>query len=269
MKQLSAGAARPRHLLLLRRGQARESIVLVHPIGGHLAPYGRLMRHLEAGVTLYGLQSTPDSKGSYATLRERCSAYVEEIRAVARGPLILAGYSLGGVLALEMADQLRRAEHEVPLVLLIDSAVPRPPRSGWDKVQHRISELRRFSWTDRRIWLTEQLYAASALGERRTPQLNEAEALMDMPAMELLLQQARGWEPPRYRGKVYLIRGNRNLRGYPNPAGTYGWGQHCTDLDVLSLPCNHSQILVEPYVVRIADEIRSLVGDSISQAIRA
>jgi thioesterase domain-containing protein len=143
---------------------------------------------------------------------------------------------------------------------LIDSAVPRPPRTGWDKVQHRISELRRFSWTDRRIWLTEQFSRRLHLVKDGTPELNEAETLMDLPAIQLLLEQARDWQPTPYHGKVYLIRGNRNLRGYPNPAGTYGWGEHCTDLDVLSLACNHSQMLVEPYVVRIADEIQSIVS---------
>jgi len=261
LDRLSAGAARPRHLLLLRQGASRESIVLAHPVGGHLAPYGRLMRHLDSSITLYGLQSTPDSKESYASLRERCSAYVAEVVAACRGSLILAGYSLGGAIALEMADQLRRAGCVVPLVLLLDAAVPRLPRRGIEKLRHRISELRRFSWTDRRIWLAEQLARRLHLVSEEPSQLSEAEALMDVPGMELLIHQAQCWQPPQYAGRVFLFRGERNLRGYLNPAGTYGWGQHCTNLEVLSLPCNHAQILVEPQVQRIADGIQSLLAD--------
>jgi thioesterase domain-containing protein len=166
---------------------------------------------------------------------------------------------LGGVMALEMADQLRRAGRAVPLVLLIDVAVPRPPRRGWDKVRHRITELWRFSWADRSIWLTEQL-ARSLRLVKAGPDLSEAEALMDAAGMELLVQQARGWQPPQYAGKVYLFRGDRNLRGYPNPEGAHGWERHCMDLEVLSLPCNHAQILVEPQVLRIAAEIQSLLA---------
>jgi thioesterase domain-containing protein len=140
-------------------------------------------------------------------------------------------------------------------------AVPRPPRRGWDKLQHRMAELRRFSWADRRIWLTDQMARRLGLLQEDMRELNEAGALMDLPGMELLLRQAQQWQPPRYNGKVYLIRGNQNMRGYPNPAGSHGWEEHCPDLEVLSMPCNHAQILAEPHVVRIAAEIRSWLND--------
>jgi thioesterase domain-containing protein len=162
-----------------------------------------------------------------------------------------------------MADQLRRAGRIVPLVLLMDVAVPRPSRRGWDKVRHRITELRRFSWADRGIWFTEQLARRLRLVDK-VSEPSEAEALIDGPGMELLIQQALCWQPPQYAGKVYLFRGDRNLRGYPNPAGAHGWEQHCTDLEVLNLPCNHAQILVEPQVLSIADKIQSLLAAGLS-----
>ncbi len=257
LEQLLAGAARPRHLLPLRSSRGCDSIFLVHPVGGHLAPYARLAHHLDASVTLFGLQAA--GKLPYPSIEQRCAAYVEEVMAASSGSLILVGYSLGGALAVEMAEQLRRAGRVVSLVLLLDAAVPRPFKRGWAKLRHRTSELRRFSWRDRRIWLTEQFSRRIFPMGDDAQDYGEAEGLIDSEEMKLLFEQALRWQSPQYAGKVRLFRADRNLRGYPNPAGALGWDRYCSDLEVLDLPCNHAEILVEPQVLRIVAEMESLL----------
>jgi amino acid adenylation domain-containing protein len=260
LEQLLAGTTQPRHLLSLRKGHGTTAVVLVHPMGGDLAPYGRLAHHLNPSVNLFGLQAAGSNTPSYESVAQRCAAYVDELMGAWRGPLILGGYSLGGALALEMADQLRRAGRTVPLVLLLDAPLPRPHRRGWDKLRHRATELWRFSWRDRRIWLMEQLSHRLVAARDDAQDYGEAGAVIDTHGMQLLVEQTLRWQPPLYDGKVLLFRADRNLRGYPNPMGTLGWDRYCTDLQVLGLPCNHTQILVEPQVLRIAADIEALLG---------
>ena len=260
LEQLRAGTSRPRHLLSLRKGDGSAAVVLVHPMGGDLAPYGRLAHQLNSSVNLFGLQAAGGNIRPYDSIAQRCTAYVDELMAAWRGPLSLGGYSLGGALALEMAGQLRRAGRSVPVVLLLDAAVPRPSRRGWDKLRHRAIELWRFSWRDRRIWLMEQLSHRLVAARDDAQDDDEAGALIDTPGMLLLLEQALRWQTPLYEGKVLLFRAERNLRGYPNPMGTLGWDRYCSDLDVLDLPCNHAEILVEPQVLRIAAHIESFLS---------
>src|SRR5260370_36462175 len=58
--------------------------------------------------------------------------YIEKMRTVQPdGPYALGGLSSGGVVAFEMAQQLRAMGETVALVALLDSAVP---NSGYDKV---------------------------------------------------------------------------------------------------------------------------------------
>jgi amino acid adenylation domain-containing protein len=256
MQKLLSGAARPRHLLTLQKGRGRESVFLVHPMGGDLASYARLVHHLHDSVPVFGFQS--NGKRAYESIEQRCAAYVEEVMAVSRGPLILGGYSLGGVLALEMAEQLRRAGRMVSLVLLLDAAVPRPLRRGWDKVHHRLTELARFSWRERRIWLRDQL-SRRFPARSDTQDIDEVAALIDESESARLTAQTLCWQPPQYSGQVYLFRAHFNLGGYPNPVGALGWDRYCSDLEVLELPCNHLQILLEPQVLRIAAHIGSLL----------
>jgi thioesterase domain-containing protein len=55
------------------------------------------------------------------------------------GPYHLGGHSLGGWVAFEMARQLRRQGHDVPLVAIIDTPVPAPAdtsaRAAWDEAK--------------------------------------------------------------------------------------------------------------------------------------
>jgi amino acid adenylation domain-containing protein len=258
LEQLLAGAAPPRHLLRLNSGRGRDSVFLVHPIGGHLAPYTRLAHHLGDSAALFGLQAGTGNR-PYQSIEQRCAAYAEEVMAASSGPLILGGYSLGGALALEMAEQLRRTGRVVSLVLLLDAALPRRLERGWAKLRHRATELRRFSWRDRRIWLSEQVSRRFLRGPADERDFGEAEVLIDSAEMKSLIEQSLLWQPPRYAGKVCLFRADRNLRGYPNPADAHGWDRYCTDLEVLDLPCNHAEILVEPQVLRIVAEMESLL----------
>ena len=62
------------------------------------------------------------------SIEEMARAYVEEIRALRpRGPYLLAGYSGGGVVAFEMAQQLKALGEEVPLLVFFDTYHPQMP----------------------------------------------------------------------------------------------------------------------------------------------
>ena len=256
LELLLAGATAPRHLLPLGGGDSSAAVIFLHPRGGHLTSYGRLVHHLGESITLFGLQAGP-GQPRYDSLAQRCTAYVRELVAATSGPLVLFGYSLGGALAIEMAQQLRQAGRAIPLVLLVDAAVPREMPHGWPKLKLRLQELWRFSWHDRGTWLEDQL--GRWLGGPPSRAFGEAEGLLDTAEMQRLMIQAQQWGPPCYEGKVHLFRAARNLRGYPNPVGALGWDKYCSDLDIVSLPCNHAEILIEPQVLRIVEDVKSLL----------
>ncbi len=73
--------------------------------------------------TLIALQP-PDDDTLFArvsTAPDLAALYVEKLKALRpNGPYILGGYSAGALLALEMAQQLREQNQEVPLLVLLD-----------------------------------------------------------------------------------------------------------------------------------------------------
>jgi amino acid adenylation domain-containing protein len=111
----------------LRRLQPRQPLFLVHPVGGNVLCYADLARSLGAGQPVYGLQALGLAEGQapQQTVEEMAASYVAALRETQpHGPYRLGGWSAGGVIAYEMAQQLRRAGEEIELLALLDSALP-------------------------------------------------------------------------------------------------------------------------------------------------
>jgi len=99
----------------------------VHPAGGTVFPYAEVARLLAPRQPFYGLQAVGvhGEAEPLRTVEEMASRYLAEVRrAQPRGPYFLGGWSAGGIIALEMADRLRAAGHEVATVALMDTRTP-------------------------------------------------------------------------------------------------------------------------------------------------
>jgi amino acid adenylation domain-containing protein len=260
LRKLEAGGtatALGRHLRLLREGTGTP-IVFVHPIGGEMLPYLRLAQHLGAGAPVFGLQ-TAGVDAEYRSLAERCTVYAEELKRVSAGPFHVGGYSLGGVLAMELATQLRRSGHEVRWVFLLDAWVPNSLPAGAAKLRHRLRELRRFRWGERWLWVRWQLLRLAGFDPEESL-LKEA-SLIDADLIRVLGEQALRWCPPPYEGNVLLFRAEMDSRGYSNPpGGALGWDVVCPRLEVIRVPGHHHEMLAGSAVVRIAREMERRMG---------
>jgi len=125
---LDAGPALPDDglspVVRLAAGGDGAPLFLVHPAGGIAWGYRELARLIGAQRPVYGLQSPaldpaaplPDDLAALA------AAYVETAAKIApQGPIHLAGWSVGGIIAQEMAVQFARKGRAVGLTALFDS----------------------------------------------------------------------------------------------------------------------------------------------------
>uniref|UniRef100_UPI000670B5C3 non-ribosomal peptide synthetase n=1 Tax=Kitasatospora sp. MY 5-36 TaxID=1678027 RepID=UPI000670B5C3 len=113
-------------LLPLRRssGPAARPLFCVHPAAGVSWVYSGLLRHLDGGRALYGLQArgllAPEAVP--AGLDAMVDDYLALIRSVQpQGPYALLGWSFGGVVAHELAVRLQEEGEEVEALTLMDS----------------------------------------------------------------------------------------------------------------------------------------------------
>jgi thioesterase domain-containing protein len=126
-------------LVDLQPAGASRPFFLVHGIGGEVLSFRRLAHSVGPSQPFYGLRA----KGSDSVeeplrdVESMAAYYLDAIRTVTpHGPYFIGGYSSGGTVALEMAQQLRARGERVALVVLIDADAPQA--NGGTRLDARI-----------------------------------------------------------------------------------------------------------------------------------
>jgi len=114
-------AAVPGDPVLMNQGPMDRPLFLVHAVGGTVFGYARLAGQLDDAYRVYGLAAADPGVGP-ADLTGMVTAYVARVRAVQpAGPYRLGGWSMGGLIALEMARRFEQEGAEVEFVALLDA----------------------------------------------------------------------------------------------------------------------------------------------------
>ncbi|WP_460724205.1 non-ribosomal peptide synthase/polyketide synthase [Nocardia heshunensis] len=122
----SAIAAAFETLLPIRARGTLPPLFCVHSVSGVAWSYTGLLPHLEPDRPVYGLQLphlTEKTSGA-DTVEQLARRYIAEMKTVQpQGPYHVLGWSLGGLIAYEIAVQLTRAGERVALLALLDSRI--------------------------------------------------------------------------------------------------------------------------------------------------
>jgi phthiocerol/phenolphthiocerol synthesis type-I polyketide synthase E len=137
-------------LVEMQPGSAKPPLFFIHAAGGNVLIYHDLIHHLDLEQPVYGLQAKGlDGKHPFHTrIEDMAAQYVQEVQTVQpEGPYLLAGYCMGGTVALEMAQQLRAQGQEVALLALFETYnwANMPAKSFLDKVYYYIQKIQ-FNW---------------------------------------------------------------------------------------------------------------------------
>jgi acyl-CoA synthetase (AMP-forming)/AMP-acid ligase II/thioesterase domain-containing protein/acyl carrier protein len=121
-------------LIPLNTGGSKPPFFLLH--GAE-----RLGRRIGVDRPVYALRPHGfDGQRAPSTVEEMAADYLREIRTVqSAGPYYLGGYSFGGLVALELAQQLTAQSQEVKLLILLDPTTPtncrtEPAAGGREKI---------------------------------------------------------------------------------------------------------------------------------------
>src|SRR5262249_46251675 len=123
----AADAALSRSLVPIHVVASASPLFLVHPHGGTVFCYEPLARALGGTRSVFGLQAPGlDARTEpLGRIEDMAARYLDEIRAAQPdGPYAVAGWSLGGWVAFEMARRLERAGASVEFFGVFDTAFP-------------------------------------------------------------------------------------------------------------------------------------------------
>jgi thioesterase domain-containing protein len=99
----------------------------IHPAGGNVFCYVDLARELGPDQAFYAFQSRGLNSGQnpHLQVEDMAAHYIELLREVQpQGPYLLGGWSIGGLIAFEMSQQLQAGGEYVALLALLDTVAP-------------------------------------------------------------------------------------------------------------------------------------------------
>src|SRR5712692_1384520 len=111
-------------LVAIKPNGSKTPFFCVHGLGGNVLEFSDLARHLDDDQPFYCLQSQglDGEQPLLTSVEEMAAHYIKEMRELQpAGPYFIGGRSLGGMVAFEMACQLRAQGQEVGLLALLDT----------------------------------------------------------------------------------------------------------------------------------------------------
>ena len=271
-------AARPgsERLVLLQPLGSRRPLFFVHAAGGNVFSYVALARHLGQDQPFYALQAR-GIKGEiepHTRVEMMAADYVAAMRATqAEGPYALGGWSLGGVIAFEMAQQLQTQGQQVALLVMFDSEAPHaaaapPPENeqalllAGFAVQLGLSLDQLTNVPEDFLSLDEKAQLKYLLAEAK-----RSGALLpdfDLMRLEILfrvfknnIQACQSYQPLTSTVPLVLFRAAEKVdEGFAD--ATLGWGRLARGpFEVEEVTGNHFTMLYEPHVSRLAEKLRA------------
>jgi thioesterase domain-containing protein/acyl carrier protein len=224
----------------------------VHGIGGMIMGFRDLALHLGAEQPMYGLQAqgVDGKRPPFARVEDMASLYVQEVRRVQpRGPYLLGGLSFGGWVAYEMAQQLRTQGELVGFLGLFDTYT-----TNWSKPKLFL-----------KLFRLPPQQGLALVYQRAARYVREAKINVETLFLPRHLKQVRralhqasdAYVPKPYFGKITFFRASqKSIRNSDDPKS--GWGElACGELDIHDVRGDHNNLLVEPQVSILAQELKA------------
>ncbi len=253
-------------LVAICRGRVdRRPLFCVHGAGGNVLNFKVLSDRLGPDQPFYGLQAqgVDGRLPALPTIEAMAAQYVEAARSVDPvGPYRLAGYSAGGAIALEMAQQLIKAGASVDSLMMIDTLSPaaagRPisyARKIW--LMRHWSLKFMLDWPGRRRrgkeMQTQYTLALEKLsrGEPLPPELVEHHLFRNFVEAQAL------YKPEPYDGDIALFKATESEMQYLDAGRCLGWEENVRgEIRVTAIAGSHFSMMAEPGVSELVEGLR-------------
>jgi len=250
--------------------------------------FRQLAQRLKPEQPFLGLRlAETDSLPTHYSMADIAAYHIRTIREIQpEGPYYLGGWSAGGLVAFEVAQQLTSQGQEVPLIVLFDvvnwnglnrSTLWRKIAAalylfGWKVKRHTVAlwSLRgealrahlRDSMKQLRVGFNRILWMISDRKQRRSTRQGKTEP---PDASKAVYVAARAYFPKTYPGRAVLFRCEAQPMG-PCCDSQLGWSGLLRDsLKIIEMPGDHDDMFQLPHVDLLAREMDQVLDEAFRQ----
>ncbi len=272
--RLEAGS--DRSLVPLQEAGHRPPLFMIAGVGGHVFAFHKFARLLGKDQPCYGVKAigVDGTRAPSERIEDIAREYVREMIDVCpTGPIALSGYSIGAIIAFEVALQLRTLGRDVPLLIAFDAAAPGylnysiPKRiklhlqnlflrgGGWSYIRQRFANLR------------EKLNWATGHGHRNAPTVPGLTmyAQDSITQVWVALHKAyKEYKPARqFDGATVVLRADivDDWDKFVSADPQLGWAKWTTGpVHAHTLPIRHLDMFHEPAIFDVARIVGSAMA---------
>lgn len=267
-KTSSTTTTNQRRWLAPLRTQGEQSPLFCFPgLGGHAVSFLPLSRAIPAGRPIYAFQAQglDGREPPHRSITEMASSYLSELLQVQpTGPYLLAGWSLGGLIALDVARQLTNQHYPVALVALLDTHLRVSqrdiPEMGDTSMLRRIARQLNITPEDLIAQPPEKQWDMIASEAAGNAGVGVAEIWQLAEVCRAQFAALRHHQVQAYHGPVVLIRQDKTVQPLDDR-----WATLCPQMTVLTTSGDHYSMLQPPAVATLAQKLATEMERHISQ----
>jgi aspartate racemase len=272
-------------VVCMQAGGTKPRFFCVHPGGGGVFRYVDLVRRLGPDYPFYAFQAAGLEEGQLPETRieDMAARYIEAMRTVQpEGPYFIGGWSMGGIIALEMSRQLQVLSDEVALLVLMDSALPlartrrRPVADNgaaqlgsfaldlgvsWNRTSPSLEELLLLPIEGKLALLLEHARAADKVS--RDMKFSDFKRLWEVYRANAMAQV--DYVPQMVSCKITVLKAGEHSTSSQSES-RLGWDKlSAAGADVYLMPGTHYTMMSEPHVQQLAERLGECIGPAITE----
>lgn len=256
-------------LVPIRPHGSRPPLFCIHPAGGTVFCYLNLANQLSADQPVYGLQAVgvDGRRAPQTEVTEMAAHYVHAIRQQQpTEPYAICGWSSGGIIAFEVARQLKAAGAEIKLLLLFDAAIRASREYSQEdflpmllmmfpgESRDRLEELQSRSFVEQLEYFRNR--AATANLVVAGAENSQIKNVYDV--FQANVNAMSTYRPQTFDGTLTLLRASDHAT--PMHEDPYlGWQGLASDIQVLEIAGDHVTMFNEPDVKDLAKQVEELL----------
>ena len=256
-------------LVAIKPNGDRLPLFCVHPAGGNVLRYQNLAYCLSSEQPFYGLEFTglnPQSE-PHTSVEQMATHYIQEIKTVQPyGPYFLSGWSLGGLIAFEMAQQLTAQGEKIAFLGLLDaypfSVQELEPQDDISVIEGgliardldlNLEELRSLEGDGLLTYMVSKAKQRNMIPEY----FDLAQARHLLMIQRLNTQAGVNYKPQYFPGSITLFQAS-----IIDVQPELGWDKLAQDIETVLVPGDHYSMVDPPHVEILAQ----LIQESLERA---
>jgi len=249
-------------LVPIKSNGNQPPLFCIHPGGGNVLCYQDLAYHLNSEQPFYGLQSVglnPKNQ-THTSIEQMATHYIQELQTVQpNGPYFLSGWSLGGLIAFEIAQQLSHQGEQIALLALLDTYHPSIASQELEDnaallvgllgedLNLCLEQLRQFEPQEQLIYVVEQAKQRNLVSQN----FDLAQAHHLLRIFKLNVQAGKNYKPQYYSGSIVLFKASETDADLE-----FAWSEVVEHIETNVVPGTHRNMLTPPYVQTLVEKLQ-------------